>query len=235
MACVIGAVQPLASVVMMAPRTSRQRSSAGMPGISPPAPSTTACASKSCCSAAQTCSRCSAVPLPARSTAPRSVLPSIATTWPARSSVNARTQLRNVRSNSTGSSALNTRRNVSGAGRAVGQIEERAEPVGARLGEVFEGVPAVGATQRAAQGHHDDVVERVELGAIDARVVEDREVGQHETHAVRRSDDGFRAWATCHRGDDHGGATMSIGHEKRSSSARLRCARPAWCSRRIYC
>jgi hypothetical protein len=87
-----------------------------------------------------------------------------------------------------------------GAGRAVGQIEERAEPVGARLGEVFEGVPAVGATQRAAQGHHDDVVERVELGAIDARVVEDREVGQHETHAVRRSDDGFRAWATCHRG-----------------------------------
>ena len=55
-------------------------------------------------------------------------------------------------------------------GDAVGQVEERLEPVVLDLAEVLDVVPGVGPGDDGADGDGDDVEEFVESGAVDAGV-----------------------------------------------------------------
>jgi hypothetical protein len=61
-------------------------------------------------------------------------------------------------------------------GDAVGQVEERLEPVDLGLPELLDIVPGLGAADDRAEGDRDDREQRMQLGPFDSRVFERREV-----------------------------------------------------------
>jgi site-specific DNA recombinase len=57
-------------------------------------------------------------------------------------------------------------------GNAVGQVQERPQPLALRLPELSDLVPTLGTADHGAQGDGEDRHQRMQLGPLDARVVE---------------------------------------------------------------
>ena len=116
---------PMASIVTSAPRRSSRSSKAGIAVISFDLASVAICPSSKSFSATHACTRCRAWVPAAVSYEPRSVLPSMATTLPAVGPTGRLTHVEKQRENSCGSSAQNTRRNVSSLGAPAARAESK--------------------------------------------------------------------------------------------------------------